>query len=55
MLDLDSNLGLGEMGEMAREVGRSSEDICEEYILTGQGVGWTVPRVDDPGLSRYGC
>jgi hypothetical protein len=35
MSDLDSDLGLGEMGETVREVGRSSEDICKECILTG--------------------
>ena len=52
---LDSDFGLGETGETERNFERSSEDICKEYILTGQGVGWTVPRVGDLGLSRYGC
>jgi hypothetical protein len=55
MLDLDSDLELGEAGETEKSFGRDGEDICKEYILTWRGVGWTVPRVDDPGLSRYGC
>ena len=55
MLDLDSDLGLGETRETERAFGRSSDGICEEYILTGWGVGWTVPRVYDLGRSRYGC
>ena len=54
MLDSNSDFGLGEIGETARDFGRSSDDICKEYILTWSGVGWTVPRVDDLGLSRYG-
>jgi len=55
MLDSDSDLGLGEMGETEKDFGRSSSDICKEYILTRWRVGWTVPRVDDLGRSRYGC
>ena len=55
MLDSDSDLGLGETGETKRAFGRSSNDICTEYILTVWGVGWTVPRVYDLGRSRYGC
>jgi len=55
MLDSDSDLGLGEMGETERNLERSSDNICKEYIVTWRGVGWTVPRVDDLGLSRYGC
>ena len=55
MLDSESSLGLGEAGETERSFGRGGEDICKEYILTWWGVCWTVPRVDDPGLSRYGC
>ena len=38
MLDSSSNL---ELGETERDFGRSSEDICEEYIVTVWGVGWT--------------
>ena len=55
MWDSSSDLELGETEETEREFGRSSEDICKEYIVTMQGVGWTVPRVDDLGRSRYGC
>jgi hypothetical protein len=55
MLDSDSDLRLGEMGETEKKFGRGGEDICKEYILTWCGVDWTVPRVDDLGLSRYGC
>ena len=35
MLDSDSGLGLGEMGETERAFERSSDGICKEYILTG--------------------
>ena len=38
MLDLSSDL---ELGETERDFGRSSEDICEEYIVTVWGVGRT--------------
>ena len=55
MLDSGSGLGLEDFGETERAFGRSSEDICQEYIVTWRGVGWTVPRVDDLGRSRYGC
>ena len=55
MLDSDSDLGLEEIGETERGFGQGGEDIRKEYILTWRGVGWTVPRVDDLGLSRYGC
>ena len=55
MLDSSSGLGLEDFGETERVFGRSSEDICQEYIVTWRGVGWTVPRVDDLGRSRYGC
>ena len=37
------------------EFGWSSIDIYKEYIVTGGGIGWTVPRVDHLGRSRYGC
>ena len=43
MLDSDSGLGLGEMGETERNFGRSGEDICKEYILT-----WWGSRLDCP-------
>lgn len=55
MLDSDSGLGVEETEETERRHGRSDEDICKEYIVTWGGVCWTVPRVDDLGLSRYGC
>ena len=55
MLDSNLELGVGEMGETEKRFGRGGEDICNEYVLTWLGVGWTVPRVDDLGLSRYGC
>ena len=55
MLDSVLDFGMGEIRETKRNFGRSSEDICKEYIVTGGGVGWTVPRVDDLGRSRYGC
>jgi len=55
MLGSDSDLGLGETGATERAFGRSSEDICKEYIANGWGVDWTVPRVNDLGRSRYGC
>ena len=55
MLDSDSDLGLGGMGETERAFERRSDNICNEYIVTGWGVGWTFPRVDDLGLSRYWC
>jgi hypothetical protein len=40
MLDSDSELGLGEMGETEQKFGRGGEDICKEYILTW----WRVTR-----------
>ena len=36
MLDSDSDLGVGEMGEAERDFGRSSEDIWEEHVRTLQ-------------------
>ena len=55
MLDSVLDLGLGEMRETERNFGRSSADICKESIVTGGGIDWTVPRVDNLGQSRYGC
>ena len=55
MLDSESDLRLEEVGETKRGFERRSDNICKEYIVTGWGVGWTVPRVDDLGRSRYGC
>ena len=43
VLDLDSDLGLGEMEETERNNGRGGEDICKEYILT-----WWGSRLDCP-------
>ena len=38
MLDLNSDFGLGEIGETERDSGRSSDDICKEHIATGLNV-----------------
>ena len=34
MLDSVLDLGLGEIREIERNFGRSSQDICKEYIVT---------------------
>jgi hypothetical protein len=44
---LDSDLGQGDLEETERNFGQSSEDICQEYIVTGWGVGW-----DDPAMNQ---
>ena len=45
----DSDLELGGRGETERAFERRSDNICNEYIVTGRGVCWTFPRVDDLG------
>ena len=55
MFDLNSDIVLGEIGKPERDFEQNSKDIYKGYLLTWSGVGWTVPGVDDLGLSRCVC
>ena len=39
---LDSDSRIGEVGETERAFEGQIENICNEYIVTGWGVGWTA-------------
>ena len=40
MLDSDSGLWPGDLGETEMDFRRTSEDIYKEYIVNGWGIGW---------------